>query len=226
MKRVEITLIGKTPLLMHRDDVESADVLEEIRAEQTSKTRKKAGDDRNPPFTWITYLHEDGEYVAFPSDYFMVALRKAGAAFQIPGQGKLTYKTATQMGIIPETEYMEFSFGSDLDRRLKFSECRKLWNREVEFGDHKKFAEDRGFLLFIKRAKVGQAKHVRVRPRFNHWRAVGTFVVKAEYEVLTEDVVEKLVRLAGEYGFGDWRPNSPQSPGSFGMADVSLKYIR
>ena len=34
-----------------------------------------------------------------------------------------------------------------------------------------------GFELFAKGAKIGQSKHIRVRPRFNAWSASGTITV-------------------------------------------------
>ncbi len=93
--------------------------------------------------------------------------------------------------------------------------------RKKDFSDHEAISIAMGFELFVKRAPVGQSKHVRVRPRFNNWKIVGTLVVGMDE--ISNDVLAKLFELAGNFaGLCDWRPSSPKSPGSFGRFETTL----
>jgi hypothetical protein len=92
---------------------------------------------------------------------------------------------------------------------------------EPEFGAHKHWALDHGFALHVKRARIGQSKHIRVRPRFDHWTATGTVLVTDEQA--TQQVLQDIWSYAGLYkGLGDWRPSS-KTPGSFGMFTATVK---
>jgi len=71
-----------------------------------------------------------------------------------------------------------------------------------------------GFRLFLKRAKIGTSKHVRVRPRFDSWSVRGEIETLAPE--LTFEVVSQLFQLAGRVGLCDWRPGC-KTPGPFGM---------
>ena len=74
-----------------------------------------------------------------------------------------------------------------------------------------------GFELFVKRAKIGKAKHVRVRPMFRNWEAEGTLtVLDEEASGLKHANLQRILDLAGAMvGLGDWRPSSP-TPGCYG----------
>jgi hypothetical protein len=79
--------------------------------------------------------------------------------------------------------------------------------------------------LFVKRARIGNAKHVRVRPRFDSWSVSGTLTVLDDS--ITTDVLERILTHAGAYaGVGDWRPSSPKSPGPFGRFTSTVKEVR
>jgi hypothetical protein len=78
-----------------------------------------------------------------------------------------------------------------------------------------------GFSLYLKRARIGQSKHIRVRPRFESWSATGELVVVDDQ--ITEAVLTDILEVAGKYkGLGDWRPSS-KTPGTFGMFNASLR---
>jgi hypothetical protein len=92
---------------------------------------------------------------------------------------------------------------------------------ESDFTVHESTAERLGFTLFVKRAKIGKNKHIRVRPRFNRWECGGTVTVLDE--MITSAVLNNILTFAGVYcGIGDWRPSSPDKPGSFGQFSVEL----
>jgi hypothetical protein len=81
-----------------------------------------------------------------------------------------------------------------------------------------------GFSLFVKRAKVGAAKHVRVRPRFEKWELRGTVEVIAKE--IQEIHLRQMFEIAGFYkGLCDWRPGSQKAPGRFGRYTPELKRV-
>jgi hypothetical protein len=86
---------------------------------------------------------------------------------------------------------------------------------EKSFQAHQEAVQKLGFDLFLKRAKIGQSKHIRVRPRFETWATRG--IVHVWDEQITLDALKQIVTYAGLYkGLGDWRPGG-KTPGPFGM---------
>ena len=74
----------------------------------------------------------------------------------------------------------------------------------------------------MKRAKIGQAKHIRIRPIHGAgWSISGTIAVTDDS--LTPHI-ETLWELAGRHvGIGDWRPSSPSSPGPYGCFTAEVE---
>jgi hypothetical protein len=217
--KVEFELVGKTAMLMHADDVDAADALEAWRKNPVNKNMSKPGDDRTPPWTWQAYLYTDGEFVAMPADCIMVCLRNAGA--RIPMKGKKTYKEVTQSGMVVTQEFCDLLVNDEKIPIEKMS-----WQHSADgilngsYKEHCKLAEKHGFRLFAKRARIGQAKHIRVRPRFDRWKIRGTLSVFAPE--LGFDVLKQIFEIAGQVGLCDWRPGC-KTPGSYGMFEATLK---
>lgn len=207
-----VTLTGITPLLMHADNIDWADVMDAWKNDPRNKKGSKAGDDRSPAFRWIgsTYF-EEGGFVGVPADNLMRCLMEGGAMVPVPGaKGGKTFKSQTQSGLmIGELLW-------PLEPRIAAAEILALRD-ETDFGVHKRRAEELGFRLFVKRVKnPGSAsKHIRVRPRFDQWSISGTVLVSDEQ--ITQSVLQDIFSFAGRYkGLGDWRPSS-KTPGTFGM---------
>lgn len=215
--KIHFELRGLNPLLMHRDDVESADALDAWRKAPENRDQSRAGDDRSPPWTWMTYLHrDDAGDVAVPTDMLMSCLRSAGA--RVPLKGKKTFKEATQNGLMISTEYLRFSYGDG--RTLNVRDLQSLMGRS--FADHSDAVRNvHGFRLFVKRAVIGRSKHVRVRPRFDQWSVEGDLVI-VDPRLITLDVLTRIFEIAGGLGLGDWRPNSPRGGGVFGMFQTNV----
>ena len=92
-----------------------------------------------------------------------------------------------------------------------------------DFSEHVSVVQSLGFDLFVKRARIGRAKHVRVRPIFRTWTAAGDFEVVDDQ--LTPDIIQRIVTLGGRLkGLGDWRPSSP-TPGGFGTFTATVEEI-
>lgn len=215
--RYTFQLKGLTPLLMHNDDVLWSDELEAWRKEPKNKNVSRAGDDRSPSWTWIGNLYHDGELVTIPSDNLQACLRQAGARVKL--SGRKTLKEGAVSGMFFEDEYLAFTAaGKPVPHPVIFE-----LKEEPDFREHLAAVKGMGLSLFTKRARIGQSKHVRVRPRFDDWGASGTLEVTAPE--ITKDVLELLFSEAGKVGLGDWRPGC-KTPGRFGMFSATLKPIK
>ena len=215
LRRYEFTLAGRQPLLMHADDVEAADELEAWRKDPDKRKASKAGDDRSPAWTWQSYCYTDGEHLAWPAENLMVALRSAGAQLILKKQK--TFKEMTQSGLIVETEFAQLLVKG---KPIPLAALKEM--RDKSFSEQSKHAAKLGFRLWAKRARVGQAKHVRVRPRFDEWSMRGVIVVVSPE--ITAEILTQLFTLAGNVGTGDWRPGC-RTPGVYGQFDAALKEI-
>ena len=213
----DFELISVSPLIMHVDDVEQSDRLKVWRTSPENRNRSVAGDDRSPPHTWKTYLASDGEHLVVPYEYIMASLRGAGARVKITGNR--TYKSETQSGLLIPSESLPILVSG------KPISAAAVDAIKGEFPEHAEAVKSLGFRLFVKRAKVGQSKHVRVRPRFDQWS------LKGQIRVISEDIMQstltQIFEIAGQqFGIGDWRPNSPKSPGPFGRFSATLRVAK
>lgn len=196
MRVYNVIINGKTPLLMHNDDVEWADKMEAWKNDPKNKKGSKAGDDRSRAWRWIGATYMDDECIAIPSDNLMRCLMEGGAMVPVPGgrSGK-TFKSQTQSGLVIGEWYWP------LDPRITRADIDALI-KEDDFSAHKERCNELGFSLFIKRTRIGQAKHIRVRPRFDNWAASGTIAVTDAQ--ITETVLQDILTYAGQYkGLGD-----------------------
>lgn len=220
METYLVTLTGTQPLIHHADDVEWADQMESWKLDKDNKKHSKPGDDRTPAHRWIgsLYRNESGEIIV-PTENLMRALMEGGAMVLVPGgrSGK-TFKAQSQSGILPRTlGWRLLVNGKPIDAKPVASLLR-----EKDFAVHKATVEKMGFELFIKRARIGATKHVRVRPRFHNWSAQGELVVSDEQ--ITQAVLTDILDAAGQYkGLCDWRPSSPKAPGIFGTFTATVK---
>ena len=212
MRTYEVKLTGKTPLLMHHDNIEWADFMDEWKSNPDNKAGSKAGDDRSPAWRWLGCAYHDGKNLAMPQANIMRCLMEGGAMVPVPG-GKMgkTFKSQTQSGMMcVEPLWPLFIDGKPI--AWKSVEALK---DEKKFANHKQAARELGFELLVKRAKVGASKHVRVRPQFAAgWQIAGTLTVWDEQIDLK--ALRRIVEFSGQYkGLGDWRPGG-RTPGPYG----------
>jgi len=216
----QVTITGTSPLLMHKDDIEWADRMEQwkLKASQT-KGASRAGDDRTPAWRWIGCLYHDESTLVVPADNISRCLMEAGAAFLVPGAKNKTFKEQTQSGMMP----VEMGWPLLIDGApIACADVMRLLQSE-DFQAHREAATKLNFSLFVKRAKVGASKHIRVRPRFDRWSASGTVAVWDPQ--ITTQVLTDIVTFAGQRkGLGDWRPSS-KTPGQFGRFTAQVKEI-
>lgn len=216
-----VTITGTMPLLMHSDDIDWADQMDAWKNNKDNKKTSRAGDDRSPPHRWLGSLyHNAAEQIIIPTENIMRALMEGGAGVPVPGgrSGK-TFKAQTQSGIIPREIGWPLQVGGKI---VSYQPLRALLE-ERDFQEHKAAAQKLGFELYVKRARIGQSKHIRVRPRFNEWSATGELVVTDDQ--ITDDALADIFEYAGKYkGLGDWRPSS-KTPGTFGTFEAQIARV-
>lgn len=205
---------------MHADDIMKSDELQAWRKLPKHKGISVPGDDRSPAWTWLTYAYQDGESFAMPSANIMVCLRQAGASMILKKQ--TTFKAITQSGMFIDTEFCKFE--TRLEGKWSTVSVAPFDAiKDEHFNEHMAAARKAGFSLFAKRAKVGTSKHIRVRPRFDHWRVSGEIELTAPE--ITPQVADELFGIAGSrVGLGDWRPGC-KTPGNFGLFKATVKAI-
>lgn len=220
MRQYDIVITGKTPLLMHHDNIEWADFMDDWKNNPDNKKLSKAGDDRTPAWRWLGAIYHNGSIVGLPQANIMRSLMEGGVMVPVPGgrSGK-TFKSQTQSGMMSvepfwplTTEKGEGVSWKDIEELKEFS----------SFSDHKTSVEELGFNLLVKRAKIGASKHIRVRPMFDAgWSLHGKLAVWDDQ--ITADVLERILEYSGQYkGLGDWRPGG-KTPGPYGMYTAEIK---
>jgi hypothetical protein len=207
------------PFLMHQDNVSWRAHMKKWQTDPDNKGKSVAGDDRSPAWTWMGGVYHDGKYVGIPSDNLMTMLREGGARVST-GKGAQTYKRQSQSGLVVN----EILWPVVGPKGLVSWPALEGLLAETDFEVHERAASAAGFDLFVKSARVGQSKHVRVRARFPSWSASGTVTVFDD--TITSNVLETILTHAGRYcGVGDWRPSSPKSPGPYGTFTATVAEV-
>jgi hypothetical protein len=222
MRTVRVSIESKAPILMHADNIEWADAMEEWKNNPDNKAVSKAGEDRTPPWRWIGCLNSDdpekGE-VTIPSEYIMRCMMDGAA--QVPtGKGRSTFKSLSQSGIVSQDFHWKFRSEGKPVHMADIQKMRAL----KTFKDHLEQARRLGFELFVKRVKIGKNKHIRVRPRFEKWSASGQLIIVDD--LITDKVLQSIFDISGKLrGLGDWRPGAPESPGPFGTFTAKIAAV-
>jgi len=218
-RNYKVTLTGESPLLMHKDNIAHGEAVRRWTKDPRNKKVSVAGDDRSPAWTWIGSCYHDGKRLVIDADNLMTMLRDGGKKCPAP-TGKGSMKAATQAGIlINEIGWPLLVDGTE----VPVAPIMALMGEE-DFAKHEQVAAGLGFALFVKRAKVGTSKHVRVRPRFEKWSATGTLTVLDSQ--ITTEMLGQILTHAGFYcGLCDWRPGSPMAPGQFGRFAATVEEI-
>jgi len=221
MKTVRVEITGTMPLLMHADNIDWADKMEEWKNNPSNKAKSKAGDDRTPPWRWIGCLNFDdfdSGVVTIPSEYIMRSIM-GGAAQVSTGKGKSTFKAQSQSGLLCADFHWPLLINGKPVSIKAVKECLSM----ETFTENCEHVKDLGFSLFTKRAKIGASKHVRVRPRFDNWSAAGEILIVDDQ--ITVPILQTILEIAGRVkGLGDWRPGCA-TPGPFGMFKATVSKV-
>ena len=138
----------------------------------------------------------------------------------VPGgkHGK-TFKSQTQSGLMIDQPHWALRVNG---QTIPMDRIRSLHEtNEMDFQIHQRTAQELGFSLLVKRAAIGRAKHVRVRPIFRDWSAQGTVTVLDDQ--ITEKSLRDIFERSGMYkGLGDWRPGG-KTPGPYGRFKAVIK---
>lgn len=206
-----VTLTGTQPLLMHKDNLEWEDRIKSWRENPENKKYSVRGDDRSPSWTWLSSLYSDDNVIAIPGDNIMAMVREGGALVPVPGgrNGK-TFKAQTQSGILLLDWYWPLLVEG---KQIPVAPFFAL-EGNMHFDEHMHTARSNNFNLYIKRVKIGQSKHVRVRPMFRNWSVSGA--VRVTDEQIDPNSLQAIFEMAGKLkGLCDWRPSS-KTPGPYG----------
>ena len=215
-----VTLTGTQPLLMHKDNLEWEERIKAWRENPENKKYSVKGDDRSPPWTWLASIYSDDKVLAIPGDNIMALLREGGALVPVPGgkNGKM-FKAQTQSGLL----LLDWFWPLLVDGRQVPAAQFFALEGNRHFDEHMSAARSNGFNLFLKRARIGTSKHVRVRPMFRNWSATGT--VRVTDDQIDGKSLRSIFEMAGKFkGLGDWRPSS-KTPGPYGTFTVVLEEV-
>lgn len=217
-KRYSIRIEGSRSLLMHHDNIRGGERVKGWQRDPLNRDLSVAGDDRSPAWVWLTYCYQDGSQIVIPADNLMTTLREG--AKRVPTGKRGSFKSQSQSGILVDQESWPLLVNG---RGIPWAPLEALAN-ELDFEKHEAAASALGFELFVKRARVGTAKHVRVRPRFSNWSCEGTVTILDE--TITKGILTDILSQAGKFaGLGDWRPSSPKSPGPFGTFTATVEAL-
>jgi len=216
-KQYNVILHGESSLLMHKDNITFSESVTQWSKDPANKDKTVAGDDRTPAWTWVGYTYHDGDVLGMPSDNLMTMLREGGA--KVTKKGKETFKKPTQSGILIDQQQWTLLIDNN---PVPIQPIKNLIGNN-NFNDHLRVTEELGFELLVKRAAIGRAKHIRVRPMFRNWKLVGSLtVLDDELSDISFDTLKGIFVQSGALcGIGDWRPSSGSS-GTFGRfyADI------
>lgn len=212
-----VRLIGETSLIMHGDNIPWCEVRAAWQSDPKNKKISVKGDDRSPAWAWTGYTYVEDGKIVIPCDNLMTCLMEGGAKVDV-GKRNRTFKKVMPACV------MVNEIGWPLEPTIDYEAlCKEIMEGgDVDFEHQQKVVEKYGFTLFVKRAKVGQSKWVRVRPRFDKWECSGTITV-TDSDVVSEKTLKDILDICGrEIGLCDWRPGSPQSPGPYGKFKVEM----
>lgn len=212
--------IGRTKIIIHRNDVMSADKVQRWREERRQDKKILKGDDRYPCWTWKTYLYHDGECIVVPTANIGSALSRAGTQFSLNGSRKSLKAAAVSCIIFPH-EYLRV-IPAGKKAPIKMKDVIDI-DDDAPFEEHIEPAAKLGILLDVRRVPIGQRQHVRVRPCLPPgWRVEGTFYNMQPY-LIPEEQLKRLWTSIGEFeGLCDWRPGAPHHPGQHGKFETTI----
>jgi hypothetical protein len=222
----EFEFTGIMPLIMHHDSIEGADMVAEWINSPEGKKLSVKGDDRRPAWKWMYSLYPGEEHVVIPFDVLMGAIRMGASKVSIDSGGKRrkSYEELSQSGLlIHEEETVLYT----PDHPVRMADVEKL--RNLPFAEMAQRVKKFGFTLYVKPVRVGRdkARHIRVRPRFDHWKTRGH--IEITDPLITPEALKAILDASGRYGgLCDRRPGAryPQKPGPFGTYGVRLKQVK
>lgn len=198
LKRMSITLVGQSPLLMHNFSSKTVEALKnKITGEGRQKNKIVVPQDA---FTdALYYVLEKGE-----KKYFVPALWLKKAMVWVCGSSDVDFITATRAN----GEFFVRGVTAAADKAfLKEHSEPQLDETWCRVGGH------------------GSGATLTYRGRIDTWKA--DFEIDYNSNILTDGQVLFLIRLAGfKNGFGDWRAQKGgNSFGAFGYDDTSVKIV-
>lgn len=220
MDKFTFRIEGVSPLLCHADSIDWSDRMKAWSDDPKNKKDSVAGDDRTPAFRWIGCFDHDGKYAGIPLENLMKCILRAATKVPIPGnRHKKTFKSEVMAEMVLGSPLFPILVGGK--NPIEMSRLNKLLEVK-DFAAHCEAARNMGFILFCKRARVGQSKHIRVRPRIDSWAIEGSMSV---FDDKLARALPEIFEIAGrKIGLGSWRPDGP-TPGMHGRFSAKVTKI-
>ena len=174
MRNIEVEVTGISPLLQHRYP------LEDSGSQSTVRNKKQKTDDVEKSL----YRLPDGT-IYQPSIHFISSMKKAGSRFQIPGQGKATYRNLIGSGAV-------------------------LISPDAIPHDKQSFEIDIRPVVI----KSTKGRIPRRRPIFKNW-SLKFIIEYDEEDISSETIKEILDYAGRRVGVGDFRPENGGPFGRF-----------
>lgn len=175
MKTIEVEVTGISPLLQHRYPMECSE-------EPKAKAKNKQQNEDNVEQS--LYRMPNGT-IYQPSIHFIAAMQRAGSKYQVPGQGKTTYKNIVGSGAVLVTPD---------------AIVHRIQDWEIDARP-----------VVIKSTK---GRIVRKRPVFKSW-ALRFSIEYDEDEISPATIKELLEYAGRRVGIGDFRPEKGGPFGRF-----------
>lgn len=192
-KRVQVTITGTSPMLMHSDRGANPLSDESKALKAVSTKRKKTEEDHAAmmEIEWNAslYLNAEGQIVV-PVENVRASIRD-GAKLSKMGK-EISRK------VFIEGEHIPLTYSGPRDRKKLFEDTR--------FRD-------------VRSVRVGQQRVMRTRPFFRDWSL--TFVAYWEPDAFDVDLFKQCLESAGKFiGLGDFRPDKGGTYGRFVVSET------
>lgn len=182
--KIQASIEGIVPLLQHNFAKNNLETL-------LSSSKKRTGS-TDYSLEWLeTLYHDNHGYLAQPASHIEGAMVKAAARFNIPGQGKRSWKDPMKAYVYVMPDLIRHIWGNDFvpvpDADLNLNPTENLQ-------------------VSVMRVVVGRAAVARHRLMLNAgWRL--DFDIEVHDNQVRADVVETILKEAGRaIGIGDYRP--------------------
>lgn len=192
-KRVQVTIKGTSPLLMHSDRGANPLSDEAKALKAVSSKRKKTEDDYAAmmEIEWNASLYLDGDgAIVMPVENMRATVRD-GAKLSKMGK-EISRK------VFLDGEFIPLTYGGPRDRAALFADARFRDTRSV---------------------RVGQQRVMRTRPVFRDWSL--TFTAYWQSDAFDVDLFKQCLESAGGFiGLGDFRPDKGGTYGRFILESI------
>ena len=165
---VDVRINGVRPLLMHRMSIEALG------------DRQRGGGRPDPKAEAKQGLYIEAKVIGIPALNILAAMREAGKAYKVPGEGRVTYMRYIYAGVEVEPMFVPLVTNSGK-------------------------AAARAWTVDVRPVTIQKARVARARPRFDDWAL--EFKLNILDPKIRPEALKSILEDAGRYvGLCDMRP--------------------